>query len=242
MADRWTSVLDVQRMRVAPSRAGEPPDGEVECEVLVAGGGMGGVAAALAAARAGRSVLLTEETDWLGGQMTAQGVSALDEHRYIETFGGTASYLALREGIREIYRSEYRLAGSTTTPLNPGNGWVSRLCFEPAAGVRAIAVLLAPHVEAGRLQILRRTKVVAAEVMGSRVRAVHFQNLDTGETVRVSPALVLDATELGDLLPLTDAEYVSGAEGRMEPARDALRLRPCSLRTTWRVDAAATPK
>src|SRR2546427_7231319 len=121
MPDRERTVLDVQRMRVAPSRASEPPDGEVECEVLVAGGGMGGVAAALAAARAGRSVLLTEETDWLGGQMTAQGVSALDEHRFIETFGGTASYLALREGIREIYRSEYRPAGSTTTPLNPGN-------------------------------------------------------------------------------------------------------------------------
>ena len=62
-----------------------------------------------AAARAGRSVLLTEETDWLGGQMTAQGVSALDEHRFIETFGGTASYMALRRAIRDIYRAECRL-------------------------------------------------------------------------------------------------------------------------------------
>src|SRR5438876_2825634 len=152
MADRWTSVLDVQRMRVMPGRAGEPPDRELECEVLVAGGGMGGVAAALAAARAGRSVLLTEETDWLGGQMTAQGVSALDEHRFIETFGGTASYLALRQTIREIYRSEYGLAEDIAEPLNPGNGWVSRLCFEPAAGVRAIEALLSPFVEAGRLR------------------------------------------------------------------------------------------
>src|SRR5436190_23514323 len=86
-------LLDVQRLRVAPSRAGEPPDRETECEVLIVGGGMGGVAAALAAARAGRAVLLAEETDWLGGQMTAQGVSALDEHRFIETFGGTMSYM-----------------------------------------------------------------------------------------------------------------------------------------------------
>src|SRR3989442_15620582 len=124
----WTSsVLDVQRLRAVPSRAGEPADRETTCELLVVGGGLGGVAAALAAARAGRSVLLTEETDWLGGQMTAQGVSALDEHRYIETVGGTASYLALREGIREIYRSDYRLAGSASTRFDPRKGWGGRL-------------------------------------------------------------------------------------------------------------------
>lgn len=43
-------------------------------DVLVVGGGLGGVAAALAAARAGRSVILTEEFDWLGGQLTSQAV------------------------------------------------------------------------------------------------------------------------------------------------------------------------
>lgn len=212
-----TSLLDVQRMRVVPNRAGEPPDRETECEVLVAGGGMGGVAAALAAARAGRSVVLAEETGWLGGQMTAQGVSALDEHRFIESFGGTASYIALRRAIREIYRSGYRLKEPVDTALlNPGNGWVSRLCFEPAVGVRAIDSLLAPYVVTGRLRILLRTKAMAAELVGNRVRALQFQHLDTGGTTRVSCELVLDATELGDLLPLTGAEYVSGAEGRVE--------------------------
>ncbi|MFM2475429.1 FAD-dependent oxidoreductase, partial [Burkholderia cenocepacia] len=43
-------------------------------DVLVVGGGLGGVAAALAAARAGRSVVLTEEYAWLGGQLTSQAV------------------------------------------------------------------------------------------------------------------------------------------------------------------------
>src|SRR5262245_6853054 len=70
------------------------------CEVLIAGGGTGGVAAALAAARKGRSVVLLEETDWIGGQMTAQGVSALDEHEHIESFGGTRSYYEFRNALR----------------------------------------------------------------------------------------------------------------------------------------------
>jgi hypothetical protein len=52
------------------------------CDILVAGGGTGGVAAVLTAARAGRTVCLTEETDWLGGQFTAQGVTAFDDHRF----------------------------------------------------------------------------------------------------------------------------------------------------------------
>jgi hypothetical protein len=43
---------------------------------------------------------LVEETDWLGGQLSAQGVSALDEHEHIESVGGTASYYALREALR----------------------------------------------------------------------------------------------------------------------------------------------
>src|SRR5216117_243182 len=119
MADALSRVLDVQQLRVVPSRAAEPPDHETACELLVVGGGMGGVAAALAAARAGRSVLLTEETDWLGGQTTSQGVSALDEHRFIETFGGTASYAALRRTIRETYRADYDLAAPAGAALNP---------------------------------------------------------------------------------------------------------------------------
>ena len=68
-----------------PGRSGSQP-----VDVLVVGGGLGGVAAALAALRRGRSVVLTEETDWLGGQLTGQGVPP-DEHPWIEQFGGTRS-------------------------------------------------------------------------------------------------------------------------------------------------------
>ena len=61
----------------------------IECDILVLGGGLGGVAAAVRAARLGYRVCLTEENPWIGGQATSQGVSALDEHPHIEHFGGT---------------------------------------------------------------------------------------------------------------------------------------------------------
>ncbi|HYM69384.1 MAG TPA: FAD-dependent oxidoreductase, partial [bacterium] len=76
---------------------------EIACDVLVVGAGLGGCAAALRAVRLGRRVCLIEETGWPGGQISTQGVSSLDEHRYIETFGGTGSYYALREAIRGYY-------------------------------------------------------------------------------------------------------------------------------------------
>jgi NADPH-dependent 2,4-dienoyl-CoA reductase/sulfur reductase-like enzyme len=43
----------------------------LRADVVVIGGGVGGCAAALAAARSGSRVILTEETDWVGGQLTA---------------------------------------------------------------------------------------------------------------------------------------------------------------------------
>src|SRR6266545_4302844 len=64
---------------------------ELSCDVAIIGGGTGGCAAALAAARNGMRVILVEETDWIGGQLTAQAVPP-DEHPWIESFGSTHAY------------------------------------------------------------------------------------------------------------------------------------------------------
>jgi glycine/D-amino acid oxidase-like deaminating enzyme len=159
MERRLDEVVDVMRVpaqgdpRIAVLRVASPaPEQEIECEVLVAGGGMGGVAAALAAARRGSRTCLLEETDWLGGQLSSQGVSALDEHEHIETCGGTASYCALRRALRDRYRAAAGSAGSVPD-LNPGDCWVTRLAFEPAAGAEAMLDLLAPYLASGRLRV-----------------------------------------------------------------------------------------
>ena len=183
----------------------------IACDVLVVGGGTGGVAAALAAARRGRRVHLTEETDWIGGQLTAQGVSALDEHDHIERFGGTAGYYSLRNAIRDHYRPHAGPAGRRAD-FNPGNCWVTRLAFEPKVAVAALMGLLQPHIDAGRVTLHLRSKPAAAEVDGDRIISVTAVDLERGGAVRFRPAVVLDATELGDLLPLVGAEYSSGAE------------------------------
>src|SRR5204863_10200717 len=132
------------------------------------------------------------DTDRLGGQMSEQGGSAIDEQEQIVSLGGTRSYYALRNSIRRHYG----------TP-NPGNCWVSRLAFEPRVALRVIEQMLPPSVS-----IYRRMKAVGVSTDRARITAVLCLGLDDGKLVRFHPATVIDATELGDLLPLSGAEYV----------------------------------
>ncbi|MDW8212348.1 MAG: FAD-dependent oxidoreductase [Roseiflexaceae bacterium] len=185
----------------------------LSCEIAIIGGSFGGVAAALAACDQGASVVLTETTDWPGGQATSQGVSALDEHRYIETFGATRRYAAFREAIRDYYRRRYGMTAMPDgSPLNPGDGWVSALCFEPRVGVAVINEMLAPHIASGRLTILYNHAPVAATVKDNAITSVTVAGAD-GDVTITAP-FFLDATDLGDLLPLVGAPWVTGAESR----------------------------
>ena len=190
---------------------------ELATDVLILGGGTGGVAAAMAATSLGRRVLLTEETDWIGGQLTAQAVPP-DEHRWIEQFGCTRRYRRYREGVRAYYRRHYPLtpAARADPALNPGGGGVSRLCHEFRVGLAVLEGELAYARARGLLEVRLRTVPVAAEADGDRVRAVRLRDLESGEEVDVQAPYVLDATELGDLLPMVGAEYVTGAESQAE--------------------------
>ncbi|MEO3929492.1 FAD-dependent oxidoreductase [Micromonosporaceae bacterium B7E4] len=189
----------------------------LETDLLVVGGGLGGVAAALTAARLGRRVILTEETDWLGGQLTAQAVPS-DEHPWIETEHISPGYRQLRDGIRAYYKRNYPLRPEALADptLNPGLGNVSRLCHEPRVGVAVIDELLAGYRSAGRITVLYEHEPVSAATDGDRITAVTLRDRRSGNLRTVTAALVADATELGDLLELAGVEHVLGAEAQDE--------------------------
>jgi len=190
---------------------------EERTQVLVVGGGLGGVAAALAAAERGAQVVLVEETAWLGGQLTSQAVP-LDEHPWIERFGCTGRYRALRDGIRAYYRAHYPLteAARARRFLSPGSSRVSGLSHEPRAALAVIEALLAPYRSSGRLRVLLGQRASSALVDGHHVRAVTVRHHATGRERVVWADWVLDATETGDLLPLCGAEHVTGFESRAQ--------------------------
>jgi len=191
---------------------------EMSADIVIIGGGVGGCAAALAAARNGKRVIMTEETDWIGGQFTAQGLAAPDEHAFIESHGRTRSYATYRNLVRDYYRNHYPLTGNARArrDLNPGDGWVSALCHEPTVALQVFYQMLAPYLSNGRLVILLSSTAIAADTQGDQVRAITVQHVSTGSKTTLHAPYFLDATELGDLLPLTKTEYVTGAESQKQ--------------------------
>ncbi len=116
------SVLLWESSITSLSAAAAPPiDKTEECELLVIGGGLAGVAASYEALLAGKTVCMTEITDWVGGQISSQGTSALDERTTQRSrLFYPRGYLELRNRIEEYYDE-----------LNPGDCWVSESCFLP---------------------------------------------------------------------------------------------------------------
>ena len=207
-------VLAAAAPQVVGKAGGGMPK-ELACDVLVIGGGLGGCATALAAARNGCRVIMTEETDWIGGQLTQQAVPS-DEHPWIERFGCTRAYRNLRTAIRDYYRRNYPLTAEARERwnLNPGSGSVSAICHEPRVSLAVLHEMLAPLMSGMRLTILLESKPVAASVNGDSVESVTVRSLESGSETTITAPYILDATELGDLLPMTGTEYITGSEAR----------------------------
>ena len=190
---------------------------ELQTQILIAGGSIGGVAAALAALRLGADVILCEETDWVGGQLTTQAVPP-DENPWIDSHmtGCTASYRRFRSTVRDYYRTYYPLLDhvSANPHFNPGQGNVSPLCHEPKIALTVLEAMLAPYKTSRQLRVFYRHRPVRTHSQRDRLTAVCFRHTETGEEITIQADYIIDATELGDLLELSDVEHVIGAESQ----------------------------
>ena len=148
-------------------------------DVVVVGGGTGGTAAAIAAARGGAKVMVVEESPWLGGMLTAAGVSAIDGNYRLRggIFGEFTDSLAARYGGYEALKS----------------GWVSNIIFNPAVG----ADILAHMTREAGVEVRFGTKV-------EQVDKGWVLRFSDGRRVRAR--ILIDGTELGDVAAAVGAE------------------------------------
>lgn len=174
-----------------------------DTDVLVIGGGTGGAAAGIQAARMGVSVIIAEPTVWLGGMFSSAGVAAFDGNHNMPS------------GLFGEFRAQlYKVYGG---PDAVATGWVSNTQFEPRIG-DSIMKLMAGSEK--NLKILYKHQFTKVIKNGDVISGAVFTNLENGKSVTINAKQVIDATELGDVLADAGAGYDMGMEASSETGED----------------------
>ncbi|SFH08801.1 FAD dependent oxidoreductase [Algoriphagus hitonicola] len=165
-------------------------------DVIVVGGGASGTSAGITAGRLGAKTLIIEPTEWLGGMLTAAGVSAIDgNHRLPSGIWGE-----FRDSLIAHYGSQEALS----------TGWVSNTLFEPKVGnqiFRSIAADI-PHLTVSLQSDWQKVNYE------NRIWTVVY-SVD-GKTKTVVAPVLIDATELGDVAASQGLPYRLGMDSRTE--------------------------
>ncbi|MDZ8083571.1 MAG: FAD-dependent oxidoreductase [Nostoc sp. DcaGUA01] len=162
-------------------------------DVLVVGGGTGGTTAAIQAARRGAKTILVSEFSWLGGMLASAGVSAPDGNE-LE---------ALQTGLWGAFLQELR----HRQPGGLDNCWVSFFSYDPRIGAEIFADWVG---ELPNLHWISGQVPLEVYRQGDSITGVRFADF------AVTAKIILDGTELGDLLALADIPYRWGWELQSE--------------------------
>lgn len=186
----------------------------VTTDVLVVGGGAGGTAAGIQSARLGAATIIVEETDWLGGMLSAAGVTATDgNHR-------------LPSGIWNEFREAlYKVYGG---PNKVFTGWVSNTQFEPHVADSIFKKMASAEKQ---LNIYYNYRFKKAIKKGNQVIGADFEHKTTGMVLMVTAKQVIDATELGDVLASAkipadigmEANSITGENVGVESSNDIIQ-------------------
>ncbi len=166
----------------------------INTDVLIIGGGTGGVAAGIQSARQKIKTIIIEPTTWLGGMLTAAGVSATDGNHNLPS--------GLWEEFRQALYKHYNTKNLAT-------GWVSNTLFEPHVGdsifkafCKAEEKYLSVFFKNQLLKIIKeKNKIVAATFIDEK-----------GKLITIKCKICIDATELGDVMALSNTAYDLGME------------------------------
>ena len=131
-------------------------------DVVIVGGGTAGTVAAIQAGRMGSETLLLAESEWLGGMLTAAGVSAVDGNYRLQSglFG------EFRRALVDHYGSDEAIH----------TGWVSRTLYEPSVGNRILQEMVAA---VPKIKLESKSQVIG-------VKAEEFALISTTLSIRTT--------------------------------------------------------
>ncbi|MBQ7169793.1 MAG: FAD-dependent oxidoreductase [Synergistaceae bacterium] len=179
----------------AASRSSHQPKSSYD--IIIAGGGTGGISAAIQAARMGASVLVVEPSTWIGGQATAAGVSTMDDMS--RQMSGI--YEEFINRIKSYYDSRGKSMGTCYW-------YTGSLAFEPRIGQEAFISMINEARRRGSLEFLMNSEIVSVNMTKRAVSGVTARTPSGNRSYGCK--VLIDATEYGDILPLTKTPYRAG--------------------------------
>ena len=175
---------------------------QIKKDVVVVGGGPGGFAAAVTAARAGEQVLLVERNGYLGGQLgSGLPFLAFWDIKGRQVVGGIAQEFVDRlEQAGVSYGHEYCPHHQSVTLIHP---FCSRiLCFEMVK-------------EAG-VELLMHCELADVKMKDGKIRSIIVSG--KGQHIEITADVFIDGTGDGDLGALSGATTEKGNENNvMQP-------------------------
>jgi FAD dependent oxidoreductase len=167
----------------------------LQTDVLVIGGGTGGIAAGLQSARMGVSTIIAEPTTWLGGMFSSAGVAAFDGNHHLPS----GIWAEFREQLYKVYGGADKVA----------TGWVSNTLFEPHLADSILKVMAGATPQ---LKILYQYDFIKILKKGTLVKGAVFYNNITTATDTIFARQIIDATELGDVMADAGIPFDIGME------------------------------
>ena len=163
-------------------------------DVLVIGGGTGGTAAGIQSARLQVKTLIAEPTSWLGGMLTAAGVSATDGNHLLHS----GLWEEFRQQLYKHYKTE-----------NLATGWVSNTLFEPHVGDSIFKAICSK--EKKYLSVLYGLQLQTVLKKNNKITGAVFLNAHK-KIITIKSKICIDATEAGDVIAMSATAYDLGME------------------------------
>lgn len=184
-AGETPNLIDPVTARQREAWKDVPSEQDRAADVIVAGAGVSGVAAAIAASRRGASVILVEPTHMVGGQATAGGVSAFDiTFHYDHAINDHGIWAEILERIQYVYEVELN------RPVNVGH--YRKISFTP--NVVVTERVLSEILDEAGITVLRNTQITGALRDAGAVTGI------TTAAGTITGKVVIDATEEGQIL------------------------------------------
>ena len=164
-------------------------------DVVVWGGGCGGVAAALQSARSGAETTLLTPGPWLGGMVSSAGVCAPDGHEL--SCWQTGLWGAF---LRQLELEE---------PTGLDHNWVSCFGYRPQTAEQILQRWVAAEP---KLEWRANCRLEQVHCLQGHIHSVQILRVDGVETVAAK--VFIDGSDLGDLLAQTSAPFRWGWEAK----------------------------